>query len=84
MLGATEHRWSSESNPGLVGGLELVGCLEGYKGEWLGGFAESLGSCSAVKAKIRAVLRSLKLARERKTARLWLQLDSIIVVGMEG
>ena len=46
------------------------------------GFSEFLGHCSSVKAEIRAVLRGLCLAKEAHAQRLWLQIDSNIVVNM--
>jgi len=54
---------------------EQEGVIRGDKGEWVIGFSENLGDCLAIKAEIRAVLRSLKLAKEVRTQRLWIQID---------
>ncbi|KAJ8432816.1 hypothetical protein Cgig2_026146 [Carnegiea gigantea] len=50
---------SSKHNPGLAGG---GGVFRGRNGEWLGGFAENMGICSAVRVELRAVLRGFLLA----------------------
>ena len=46
------------------------------------GFLENVGLCSVIKAKFRAVLRGLKLAKEIPIHKLWLQTDSRVVVDM--
>ena len=46
------------------------------------GFAENLGSCSSMKAEIRAVLRGLKIAPVRGVTHLWIQLDSKVLADM--
>ena len=52
-----------------------------HGGEWLGGFAENMGCCTSTKAKLKAVLRGLKLARTLGFTKLWVNLDSSCVVG---
>ncbi|MCI66699.1 ribonuclease H protein, partial [Trifolium medium] len=39
------------------------GLIKGSEGEWLGGFAKSLGSCHAFVAELWGVFEGLKLAR---------------------
>ena len=56
--------------------------LRDDKGEWIIGFSENLGYCSAIKAEIRAVLRGLKVAKEVCIHKLWIQVDSKAVVSM--
>uniref|UniRef100_A0A7C8YVG9 RNase H type-1 domain-containing protein n=1 Tax=Opuntia streptacantha TaxID=393608 RepID=A0A7C8YVG9_OPUST len=67
-----------KGNPGPGAG----GVIRGDKGEWIIGFSENLGYCSSVKAELRAVLHGLKLAKEANVHRIWVQLDSSVVVGM--
>jgi len=67
---------------GTTGPAGARGVLRDDKGEWIMDFSEYLGRCSAVKAEIRAVLWGFKLAKEVRTQRLWLQMDSNVVVGM--
>ena len=64
--------------------IEAGGCrrLRDYKCEWLVGFTENLGNCSSMKAEIRVVLRGIKIARELEIPKLWVQLDSKVLVRM--
>ena len=70
---------ATKGNPGpaTVGGV-----LCGHKGEWLMGFTKNLGICSSMKAKIRAVLREFKIVKEQGISKLWIQLDSKVLVEM--
>jgi len=70
---------ASKGNPGPTGG---GGIIRGCRGEWLGGFAERMGVCTSMKAKIKAVYRGLQLAKSMNIRNLWVKLDSQIVVGM--
>ena len=49
---------ASRKNSGMAGG---GGVFKDWKGEWLGGFAEKIGTCSSTRAALRAVLRGYKL-----------------------
>ena len=55
------------------------GILRGEKGKWLKGFSENLGSCSSVKAELKATLRGLRMARAWNIHRLRVQLDSCLL-----
>ena len=46
------------------------------------GYAENLGSCSSMTVEIQAVLRGLKIAKDLLIAKLWVQLDSKVLVDM--
>jgi len=52
---------ASKGNPGVVLG---GGMLRGGRGDWLKGFTEHFGTCTSVKAELRAALRGLKMARK--------------------
>jgi len=67
---------------GTLGLAGAGGVLRGDHGEWILGFSEHLGCCSAIKGELRAVLRGLKLAKEAKTRQLLIQLDSTAAVSM--
>jgi len=58
------------------------GVLRDNLGDWIVGFSENLGHCSAIKAEVQAVFRGLKVAREKSIQKLWLQVDSKVVVSM--
>jgi len=58
------------------------GVLRGDHREWIIGFSEHLGRCSAIKAELRAVLRGMKVAKEVATRKLWIQVDSMAVVNL--
>ena len=68
-----------KGNPGSIG---AGGVIRGEKGEWIVGFSEYLGYCSATKAEIRGVLRRLKIAKEMCIPKLWIRIDSKAVVTM--
>jgi len=70
---------AARGNLGLAGAR---GVLRDGTGAWIIGFSEHLGHCSAIKAEIRDVLRGLKIAKEECTHKLWLQVDSMVVVSM--
>ncbi|KAJ8431324.1 hypothetical protein Cgig2_013540 [Carnegiea gigantea] len=70
---------AAKGNPRPAG---AGGVLRDEKGGWRGGFSENLGSCSAMKAEICVVLCGLRLAQRLKIRKLWVQLDSMMVVGM--
>ena len=72
---------AAQGNPGPAG---AGGVLRDDKGAWVIGFLENAGHCSSVKAEIRAVLRGLLVARETRALRVWIQLDSKVVVDMLG
>lgn len=67
---------------GNLGPAGAGGVLRGTTGEEVVGFSENLGWCSSIQAKIRAVLCGLKLAKESRVQKLWLQIDSAVVVNM--
>lgn len=70
---------AAKGNPGLVGS---GGVLRGSRGEWQWGFAEHAGCCSSMKAELKAVLRGLTIARQRSISKLWVQSDSVVLVGL--
>jgi len=67
---------------GTLGLAGASGVLRGDHREWIIGFFEHLGRCSAIKAELRAVLRGLKIAKKAATRQLLIQLDSTAVVSM--
>jgi len=68
-----------QGNPGRA---SAGGVIRGEDGEWVIGFSENLGHCYVVKAELRAFLRGLRIAREISISKLWIQSDSITVLGM--
>jgi len=70
---------ASKGNPGRACG---GGVLRGDRGEWLCGFGESMGVCTSMKAEIKAVLRGLRITRSLAITRLWVQVDSLSLVGL--
>jgi len=71
-LESAEYRRCDEGKAGASG---AGGVIRGEEGEWVLGFSENVGHCSVIKAKFRAVLRGLKLAKEVPIHKLWLQTD---------
>ena len=70
---------AAKGNPGPAG---AGGVIRADKGEWIRGFSEYLGSCTSVRAELRAVLRGLTMAKDMRVQRLWVQMDSQVVVNM--
>ena len=70
---------ASKGNPGVASG---GGVLRGHRGDWIKGFTEHFRTCTSVKTELRAALRSLRMARELGMRKVWLRVDSMIVVGM--
>ena len=70
---------ASKENPGKARG---GGVLRGYKGKWIYGFGESMGTCTAMEAESKAVLRGLRIAKNLDIKRLWVQVDSSTLVGL--
>ena len=66
----------SKGNPGTAcaGGL-----LQGQYGNWIKGFALSIGICTSVKAELTALLQGLKLARNQGVTKLIVHTDSQVV-----
>jgi len=58
------------------------GVLRDDKGEWILGFSEYLGHCSTLTAKLKAVVRGLKIAQELGAQHLWVRTDSKVLWGM--
>ena len=58
------------------------GVLRGHRGDWIKGFTEHFGTCTSIKAKLRAMLRGLKMARELGLRKVLLRADFMIFVGM--
>jgi len=69
---------ASKGNPGVVVG----GVIRGDRGEWIQGFSENFGVCTSMKAELKAVLCGLCMARELGRKKIWLQADSMVIVGM--
>ncbi|GAU47307.1 hypothetical protein TSUD_283760 [Trifolium subterraneum] len=62
--------------------LSRAGCggiIRGSQGEWLGGFAKGLGSCSAVIAELWGVAEGLSYAKRLGFTAVELNVDSIVV-----
>ena len=70
---------AAKGNPGHAG---AGGVIRGDKGEWIVGFTENLGICFSVRAEIRAVLRGLRIAQAANVQKLWIQVDSNVVISM--
>jgi len=68
------------ASQGTVGRAGAGGVVRGERGEWIIGFSEPLGRCPALQAELRAVLRGLRIAKEMGTRKLWVQVDSRVVV----
>ena len=68
---------AAKGNPGLAG---AGGVIRDHKGEWILGFSENSGCCSPLKAEIKAILRGLQLVKGTYAQKIWLQVDSKVVV----
>ena len=53
---------AAKANPGPAGG---GGVIRGHLGNWILGFAANFGTCSSRKAELLALLKGLRLARQR-------------------
>ena len=71
-----EYRWCR------LGPVGAGGVIRDDKGEWIIGFSEYLGHCSALTAEFKAVIRGLKIAKEIGAHRLWVRTDSKVLWGM--
>jgi len=60
----------------------MRGVVRGSRGEWIRGFSENLGICISAKAELRAVLRGLRMTRALGLSKVWLQADSMVIVGL--
>jgi len=67
---------------GNLGPEGAGGVLRNDKGEWMTGFSEYLGHCSAMKAELKAVLRGLNIAKDMGVEKLWLRIDSRVLLDM--
>ncbi|GAU49448.1 hypothetical protein TSUD_137920 [Trifolium subterraneum] len=56
------------------------GLIRGNEGEWLGGFAKGLGTCSGLVAELWVALEGLKLAWKKGYKRVELQIDDKDIV----
>jgi len=65
---------------GNRGAAVAGGVLRDRHGQWLVGFSEYVGHCSAAKAELRGVLRGLKIAREMGISKLSIRVDSTTVI----
>ena len=68
---------ASKGNPGPAG---AGGLLRGPYGNWIRGFALSIGLCSSVKAELIALLRGLKLAKDEGITKLLVHTDSQVII----
>ncbi|KAK4273561.1 hypothetical protein QN277_021939 [Acacia crassicarpa] len=67
------------------GERRLAGCgglIRGSQGEWLCGFTRKLGSCSAIKAEVWAVLSGMELAFHYKFDKIIVESDCTAVVSL--
>ncbi|KAG7573124.1 Ribonuclease H domain [Arabidopsis suecica] len=69
---------ASRGNPGLAA---AGGAIRNADGEWLGGFAINIGSCSAPLAELWGAYYGLLIAWDKGFRRVELDLDSELVVG---
>ena len=58
------------------------GVVRDSRGEWIRRFSENLGICTSIRAELRAVLQGLRMTRALELSKLWLQADSMVIVGM--
>ena len=70
---------AAKGNVGPAGAGEVI---RNDKGEWVIGFSEYLGHCSALTAELKALIRGLKVARELGVQKLGIRVDSSVLVGM--
>jgi len=70
---------AAKGNPGPAG---TRGVITGDKSEWVIGFCENLGHCSSIKVELKVVFCGLKLAKEMHAQRIWIQINSSVVVSM--
>ncbi|GAU49779.1 hypothetical protein TSUD_141690 [Trifolium subterraneum] len=56
------------------------GIVRGDQGEWIGGYAKGVGSCSAFKAELWGVLEGLRYVRSLGFNKIELNIDSEVVV----
>ena len=67
---------------GVIGPAGAGGVIRDDNGQWVMGFSEYLSHCTAVKAELHAALRGLQFAKAACIQKLWLQMDSTVVVDM--
>jgi len=70
---------AAKGNPGPVAS---GGILRSDRGRWLRSFTEALGWCSSLKAELKVIYNGLKLARDMRIRRIWVQSDYRVVVEM--
>ena len=73
---------ADRATKGNLGPAAAGGIIRDNRGKSLMGFTEYLGMCSSMKRETRAVPRCLKIAREMGVTRLWVHLDSKVLMGM--
>lgn len=60
---------------------EAGGVFGDSRGELLGSYAKHMGSYTLVKTDLKVILWGLRLARERGLQKLYVNLDSLVIVG---
>ena len=70
---------ASKGNPGMAAG---GGVLLGDRGEWVRGFSENFGVSTLIKVSLKVASRGLRMCRTLGFRKVWLQLDSLLIVGM--
>ncbi|KAH7840967.1 hypothetical protein Vadar_023977 [Vaccinium darrowii] len=64
---------ASKGNPGKAG---VGGLIRDHKGEWVGGFCQSIGIQSSLEAELRGLRSGLRLARDLNITNLEVEMDA--------
>jgi len=83
---APQERWAPLNTDGASKGNSGVatsgGVMRGAMGEWIKGFSESFRVCTSVKTELKAALYGLRMAHSLEIKKLWLPMDSMVLLGM--
>lgn len=83
---ASPPRWvilntdgASKGNPGPA---REGGVIRDHQGHSVCGFIENMGCCTSTKAELKAMLRGLRIAKEKRLTKVLVRIDSQLVVNM--
>jgi len=70
---------ASKGNPGPAweGGVTCD-----HQGHWVCGFIENMGCCTSTKAELKAILRGLRIAKEKRLTKILVRIDLQLAVNM--
>ena len=53
-----------------------------HQGHWVCGFIENMGCCTSTKAELKAILRGLRIAKEKRLTKILVRIDLQLLVNM--